>query len=563
MSTDYPLPSMYDSLKQFRGNRANFTPLTPLAYLARTADVFPDHTSLIYHEQQYTWSQIHHRCQQMAAALQGLGIQPFDTVSVLAFNTPHTFEAHFFIPLAGAVINTINTRLDAETIRYILSFAESKALIVDRELLPQVIEGIIYLKHHHRDIPVILIDDPHALKKPALPKGINIIDYDSLLTAQDITTKAYIGCQVKDELSPLAINFTSGTSGLPKAVVYHHRGSYLMTMGTIAGWAIPQHPVYLYTVPLFHCNGWGHAWTMTAMAATVVCVRNIVPKEIFSAMQAYGVTHFGGAPIVLNMLANAEACPDKVAHDRTVYCMTAGAPPPAAVLEKMEGMGFEIMHVYGLTESYGHILQAAPQQCWDELAQSEVAEVKARQGVRFPMTEAVCVLDIESGEEVPHDGQTLGEIVIRGNTLMVGYLKDPEATADAFQNGWFHSGDLAVVHADGYIQIKDRAKDIIISGGENISSVEIENALYKHPAVGDAAVVAMPDKKWGEVPCAFVELKSSYTDSEEVTEQTLIDHCATHIARFKKPKKVVFGAIPKTATGKVQKFELRKRLKED
>ena len=482
---------------------------------------------------------------------------------MLAFNTPHTFEAHFFIPLAGAVINTINTRLDAETIRYILSFAESKALIVDRELLPQAIEGISYLKHHQRDIPVILIEDSHATEKPALPKGVNVIDYDSLLAAQNITEKDYVGSQVEDELDPIAINFTSGTSGLPKGVVYHHRGSYLMTMGTIAGWVLPQHPVYLYTVPLFHCNGWGHAWTMTAMAATVVCVRNIVPKDIFSAMQTYGVTHFGGAPIVLNMLANAEACPDKIAHNRTVYCMTAGAPPPAAVLEKMEGMGFEIMHVYGLTESYGHILQAAPQRHWNELAQSEVAELKARQGARFPMTEAVFVVDTESGEKVPHDGQTLGEIVIRGNTMMTGYLKDPEATASAFKNGWFHSGDLAVVHADGYIQIKDRAKDIIISGGENISSVEIENALYKHPAVGDAAVVAMPDDKWGEVPCAFVELKSSYADSEEVTEQALIEHCATHLAGFKKPKKVVFGAIPKTATGKVQKFELRKRFNED
>ncbi len=564
MNNNSKLPQMYQSLEPFKGNPANFTPLTPLAYLSRTADIFPEHCSLIYENQHYTWAQTHYRCQQMAAALKSLGITKFDTVSILAFNTPHTFEAHFYIPLAGAVINAINTRLDAETIRFILSHAQSKALIVDLQLLPQALEGIRYLEEHHQcQIPIIIINDPYATETPNLPNDIKSYDYEELLNTQKPDKDQYLPCQVDDELSPLAINFTSGTSGLPKGVVYHHRGSYLMTMGTISGWSLPQHPVYLYTVPLFHCNGWGHAWTMTAVAATVICVRNIIPKAIFTSMQTHRVTHFGGAPIVLNMLANAPECPDRIANDRLIYCMTAGAPPPAAVLEKMQNTGFEIMHVYGLTESYGHILQATPQKSWNNFKQAKVAELKARQGVRFPMTESVQVINVISKAAVPNDGKTLGEIVIRSNTMMSGYLKDPEATNTAFNNGWFHSGDLAVVHKDGYIQIKDRAKDIIISGGENISSVEIENALYKHPAVGEAAVVAMPDEKWGEVPCAFIELNTAYSEHESMTEQILIDHCAEHIARFKKPKKIIFGVIPKTGTGKIQKFQLRKQLVKD
>lgn len=551
-----PLPAMYDSLQSSIGHAANYVPLTPISFLSRTADVYPNKTSLVYEDQQYTWTQTEQRCQQLAQALQRFGLSQHDTVSVLAFNTPETFEAHFFVPMAGCVLNTINTRLDEPTVRYILNFAEAKAILVDRELLPLAIEGIRDRMKTGEAIPVILIDDPVATHKPDLPDDLAIYDYQSLLTSS-VDQSNYLPCTVENELQPLAINFTSGTSGNPKGVVYHHRGSYLMSMGTIAGWPMPIHPVYLYTVPLFHCNGWGHAWTMTAMAATVICVRAIVPKVIFQQMQQYGITHFGGAPIVLNMLANSPDCPERIANDRVVKCMTAGAPPPASVLAKMEAMGFDVMHVYGLTETYGHILQGTPQTEWNDASQDQLAELKSRQGVRFPMTELVDVIDPETLQPVAHDGVEMGEIVIRSNTTMTGYLKAPEATAEAFREGWFWSGDLAVIHPDGYIQVKDRAKDIIISGGENISSVEIENALYKHPAVGEAAVVAMPDEKWGETPCAFIELKSGAS----ATEQEIIDHCKQHLAGFKKPGKVVFGGLPKTATGKIQKYELRTRVK--
>jgi len=548
------LPAMYDSLSESPGQGANFVPLTPIGFLSRTADVYPDTTSLIYQSQRYTWSQTEQRCQQLAHALKRLGIGAHDTVSVLAFNTPETFEAHFFVPMAGAVLNTINTRLDEETVRYILNFAEAKAVLVDRELLPLAIQGIRDRAEAGNPIPVILIDDPHAATQPEIPDDLSIYLYEELLS-KPVKRSEYLPYQVANELQPLAINFTSGTSGNPKGVVYHHRGSYLMSMGTIAGWPLPLHPTYLYAVPLFHCNGWGHAWTMTAMAATVVCVRSIVPKTIFELMQTHEVTHFGGAPIVLNMLANSPDCPARISEDRVVYCMTAGAPPPAPVLARMESMGFEVMHVYGLTETYGHILQGTSQEAWRTADQDKIAELKSRQGVRFPMTESATVINSKTLEPVAHDGIEMGEIVIRSNTVMTGYLKDAEATEESFHDGWFWSGDLAVIHPDGYVQVKDRAKDIIISGGENISSVEIENALYKHPAVSDAAVVAMPHEKWGETPCAYIEIKVGV----QVTEQDILDHCKQHLAGFKKPGKVVFGELPKTATGKIQKYELRKR----
>ncbi len=550
------LPAMYASLAESTGHAANHVELTPIVFLARTADVHPELTSLVYAGRSYTWAQTEQRCQQMAHALQTLGLQAHETVSVLAFNTPETFEAHFFVPLAGGVLNTINTRLDEPTVRYILNFSETKAILVDRELLPLALAGIRERRQQGHDVAVIIIDDPEATSAPELPTDIPLHFYEELLASTPIEPADYLPATVGYELHPLAINFTSGTSGHPKGVVYHHRGSYLMALGTIAGWPLPRHPVYLYTVPLFHCNGWGHAWTMTAMAATVVCTRSIVPKAIFELIRTHKVTHFGGAPIVLNMLANSPDCPARIAEDRVVYCMTAGAPPPAAVLGRMESMGFEIMHVYGLTETYGHVLQGVPQPDWAEADRDTVAELKSRQGVRFPMTGAADVLDPETLQPVVHDGLEMGELVLRGNTVMTGYLKNPQATAEAFREGWFWSGDLAVINPDGYIQVKDRAKDIIISGGENISSVEIENALYKHPAVGEAAVVAMPDEKWGETPCAFVELKNGMVASE----QELIAHCLQHLARFKKPGKVVFGPLPKTATGKIQKYELRKRV---
>ncbi len=554
---DSSLPAMYDSLTDRMGDPANFVPLTPMAYLSRTASVHPDLASLVYEDRQYTWSQTESRCQSMAAALLSLGLEAHQTVSVLAFNTPETFEAHFYVPLAGGVLNTINTRLDTDTVSYILGFAETRLLIVDRELLPVALNGLRACKEQGQQIDVILIDDAQAATQPDIPDDIVVHNFEQLIKAHPVAPADYAPTTVANELQPLSINFTSGTSGRPKGVVYHHRGSYLMTMGTIAGWALPRHPRYLYTVPLFHCNGWGHAWTMTAMAATVVCVRTMVPKRIFELMQQWDISHFGGAPIVLNMLANDADAPDRIHSEKPVFCMTAGAPPPAAVLARMAGMGCEVMHVYGLTETYGHILQAEPQPQWAKLPEAEVAELKSRQGVRFPMTDAVQVLDDDTGEQVPADGESMGEIVIRGNTVMTGYLKNTEATDESLKDGWFWSGDLAVVHPDGYIQVKDRAKDIIISGGENISSVEIESALYKHPAVGEAAVVAMPDDKWGESPCAFVELK----DGSDADEAQIIEHGLQQLARFKRIKRVVFGPLPKTATGKIQKFELRVRAK--
>ncbi|NVK30268.1 MAG: AMP-binding protein [Gammaproteobacteria bacterium] len=548
------LPARFESLASTSGSAANYVPLTPTTFLSRTADVYGDLPSVCYGETQYTWRQTEQRVQSFARALLAMGLQPFDTVSVLAFNTPEMFEAHYAVPLAGGVLNTINTRLDADTISYIFERAETRFLLIDRELLPMAAMAIESCRARGQTLDIVIIDDPTAAAKPDVPA--DAYEFDVLLAKHHTARSDYLPAVVADELAPLAINFTSGTSGRPKGVVYHHRGAYLMAMGTVSGWAVPRHPSYLYLVPMFHCNGWCHAWTMTIMAAKVVCMRSVDPDAIFAAMQTHQVTHFGGAPIVLNMLANSPNKPARLNPDRVVQAMTAGAPPPASVLAKMADMGVEIMHVYGLTETYGHILQATPQPDWAEMDVQTEAELKARQGVRFPMTEQVGVID-EDGNEVVHDGETMGEIVIRGNVVMSGYLKDPAASEDSLKNGWFYSGDLAVVYPDGYIQVRDRAKDIIISGGENISSIEVEGALYKHPAVGEAAVVAMPDEKWGETPCAFVELKQD----ADASEQELIDHCAAQIARFKRPKKVVFGPLPKTATGKIQKFELRVKAK--
>lgn len=534
---------------QYPQRKANHVALTPLSFLHRVADVYPDRASVVYGDRQYTWRQTHERCCKLASALRGAGIKQGDTVSVLAFNTPEMVEAHFGVPMSGAVLNTINTRLEAETIAYILEHGNAQALVVDSELLPVAMDGIA---KRGATLKVILINDTQAnAHKPA---DADYIDYEAFIDTAD---GSYRGEMPADEWQTLALNYTSGTTGRPKGVLYHHRGSYLMTMGTVLGWSIPRHPVYLYSVPLFHCNGWGHAWTMAAVAGTIVCLRSVDPKVMFNLIEQHQVTHFGGAPIVLSMLANAPAA-DQKHFDRTIEVMTAGAPPPAAVISRMNEFGFNVMHVYGLTETYGHVLQAAPQEHWANLSVAEQSELISRQGVCFPMTEAVDVVAGEPPVSVPHDGETMGEIVLRGNTIMKGYLDNPEATDDSLRDGWFWSGDLAVVYPDGYVQIKDRAKDIIISGGENISSVEIESALYKHAAVADAAVVAMPDEKWGESPCAFVTLKPDAS----ATEQELIDHVAANIARFKRPKRVVFGDLPKTATGKIQKYELRVRAKE-
>ena len=536
------MPIDYDALDK---NSANYVPLSPVSFLERAADIYPEREALIYNERRYNWAQVRERCIRFASSLNQRGIGKNDTVSLLTYNTPEMFEAHFAVPMAGAVLNTINTRLDAATVAYIIDHAESKMFFVDRELWP-VLKAA--LERCEGQPEVVIIDDVSALTQPDLP--------DQYTPFEDLIEKGdahYKGEPLTDEWQALSLNYTSGTTGRPKGVVYHHRGAYLMSMGTVPSWGLPPHPRYLYTVPMFHCNGWGHAWTMTMLAGTIVCLRAFSPKAVFDLIEEHDITHFGGAPIVLNMLANAPASEQKK-FDREIQVMTAGAPPPAKVLEAMAQFNFNVMHVYGLTETYGHILQSAPQDDWPDKTIAEQAELKARQGVRFAMTELVDVID-QDGSSVPHDGETMGEIVIRGNTVMKGYLKDPKATQDAFGSGWFVSGDLGVVYPDGYIQLKDRAKDIIISGGENISSVEVETTLYKHDAVGEAAVVAMPDEKWGEVPCAFVELKPDM----DVREAELIEFCANNMARFKRPKKVVFGELPKTATGKIQKKVLRDR----
>ena len=535
----------YEALSK---NTANFTALTPLSFLKRTADIYTEREAIIYGERSYTWGQCHERCLRMASSLIELGINKGDTVAVLAFNTPEMFEAHFFVPMTGAVLNTINTRLDADTLAYIIDFGEVKAMVVDRELLPLTKSALNKTKYK----PIlILIDDETALQKPEVE--LEVKDYEELLNSGN----PEFSCPpLEDEWQALSLNYTSGTTGKPKGVVYHHRGSYLMSMGTVAGWQLPNHPRYLYSVPMFHCNGWGHAWTMTLLAATVVCMRAFRPKLVFDLLEKHNITHFGGAPVVLNMLANAPN-EDQKTFDRSIKVMTAGAPPPAKVLESMTKFGFDVLHVYGLTETYGHVLLSASQAEWQTKSEDQRAELLSRQGVRFPMMEEVSVIDPKTQIPVAKDGETIGEIVMRGNTTMKGYLKNKNATAEAFSGGWFHSGDLAVVHEDGYIQIKDRAKDIIISGGENISSVEIENVLYQHPDINEAAVVAMEDETWGEVPCAFVDLKTG----KKTDEQQLIEFCTQRMARFKKPKKIIFGPLPKTATGKIQKHELRHRIK--
>ncbi len=543
------------ALKQFENalprNAANHVPLSPLSFIRRARNVFPEHTAVIYGERRYGWRELYERAVRLASALAARGIGKGDTVSIMAANTPELLEAHFGVPMAGAVLNTINTRLDADTVAYILEHGDSQLLISDSQFSPVVSEALAMRGNDAP--PVIDLVDEQAELGPGEGARLGELSYEELLQSGDPKFEWRLP---DDEWQAIALNYTSGTSGRPKGVVYHHRGAYLMSLGTIAAWSLPANPRYLYTVPMFHCNGWGHGWTMAAVAGTVVCCRRITAKNIFDAIADNRVTHFGGAPVVLGLLVNAPE-EERRAIDWPVKAMTAGAPPPSAVLEKTRALGFDVMQVYGLTETFGHVVQCAWHEEWDALPFDRQAEIKARQGVAFPMTEEVRVADTDTGERVAADGTQLGEILIRSNTVMKGYYKDSAATAKAFKDGYFHSEDLAVVHPDGYVEVRDRLKDVIISGGENISSVEVESVLYKHPAVALAAVVARPDEKWGEVPVAFVELKSG----QQVDEAELIAFARQHLAGFKSPKAIIFGELPKTATGKIQKFVLRQSVR--
>ena len=535
--------------KNLDKNPANFVPLTPLTFLERAKDIYPNYEALVYEDRKYTWIDIYKRCTQFASALEKIGITKGDTVSVMACNTPEIFEAHYSVPMTGAVLNTINIRLDSKTVSYILEHSDAKVLIVDRQFHEVVKKALSNIK---KEIKIIDIFDKHA-DQSKLGK-IGDLEYEEFLKTGDTD---YVWKRPDDEWQAISLSYTSGTTGNPKGVVYHHRGSYLMATGSAVAWNMPNRLVFLCVVPMFHCNGWCYPWTVPMLNGKTICLRNIDIKKIFELIETYKVTHFGGAPIVLNMITGASES-DRKELKHKVYVLTAGAPPPSIIFKKMKSLGFEVMHVYGLTETYGHITQCAWNDDWNSLEEDKVNEIKARQGVRYPNTEGVSVINPESMKPVPRDGKTMGEIMIKGNVVMKGYYKDKDATDKAMKDGWFHSGDLAVMHPDGYIKIQDRSKDIIISGGENISSIEIENTLAKHPSVSIAAVVAKPDEKWGEVPCAFIEA----VKDKSTTEKELIDFCKETLANFKVPKKIEFCELPKTSTGKIQKFELRKKAKE-
>ncbi len=516
--------------------RANFVPLTPLSHLARAADVFAERLAVVYGSHRVSYGEYHARVSRAASVLAGLGIGPGDVVATLLPNIPAQAEAHFAVPALGAILNTINARLDPVTVAYILGHGGARLVLVDTALLPLAEAAIAAMDGAPPKI--VEVADPQA----GHPASGRYPEYEALLAKGD---PAHPWAWPEDEWESLALNYTSGTTGRPKGVVYHHRGAYLMTVSTVLSWRLQLYPRLLTIVPLFHCNGWCHTWMLPALGGTLVCCRDVTARAIYDAIADEGVTHFGGAPIVLNAIVNARP-EDRRAFDHVVEVFTAGAPPPAATLAAVEPLGFNVTQVYGLTETYGHITECIWKPEWQGITGAERAALKARTGVRQPMVEAVAVLD-DTGTPVPRDGATAGEIMVRGNTVMKGYYRSPEASDAAFAGGWFHSGDIAFMHEDGYIKITDRAKDIIISGGENISSVEVEGALAHHPAVSLCAVVAKPDAKWGEVPCAFVELKPG----AEVTEAELISFARSRLAGFKTPKKVVFCELPKTSTGKI------------
>jgi fatty-acyl-CoA synthase len=534
-------------------NSANFQPLTPLTFLERAAAVFPDHIAIVHGALRQTYQDFYTRARRLASALAGRGVGRGDTISVMLANTPAMLECHYGVPMCGAVLNTFNTRLDPSTLAFMLDHAETKILIVDREFSAVMHKALTSATTK----PFIIeYDDPEYLAsvKPGdLPKAIGSIGYDDFLAQGDPN---YTWSMPHDEWDAISLNYTSGTTGDPKGVVYHHRGAYLLAIGNVVTGNIGRHPVYLWTLPMFHCNGWCFPWSIVVANGTHICLRQVRAKLMFELMVENAVTHMCGAPIVMSALLNA---PDhekkKLPH--VVEFFTAAAPPPEAVLAAMKGAGFNVTHLYGLTETYGPAVVNEWHKHWDDLTNADQAQKKARQGVRYVALEELDVRDPMTMQPVPTDGATMGEVMMRGNVVMKGYLKNKLATQKAFAEGWFHSGDLGVKHADGYIQLKDRSKDIIISGGENISSIEVEDALYKHPAVQAAAVVAKPDEKWGESPCAFVELKAG----KDVSAESLIAWCRTQIAAYKIPRTIIFADLPKTSTGKIQKFVLREKAK--
>ena len=524
-------------------NPANFTPLTPLSFLPKAAAVYPDRTAVIHGARRFTWRELYARTRRLASVLRQRGIGKGDTVAAMLANTPEMIEMHFGPAMIGAVVNTLNTRLDAEAIAFMLDHGEAKVLVTDREFAPIIEKALTLCK---RKLLVIDVLDPVFTSDG---RTLGETDYENFIAAGDADFNWQMPA---DEWDAISLNYTSGTTGNPKGVVYHHRGAHQNAIGNILEWSMPKHSVYLWTLPMFHCNGWCFPWTIAANVGTHVCLRKVEPKLIFELIREHGVTHFCGAPIVHSMLINAPE-EQKSGITQNVSVMVAGAAPPGAMIEGMAKLGFALTHVYGLTETYGPAGVCARHPEWSGLALDEQVRLNGRQGVAYLLQEGMTVMDPQSMHVVPADGETMGEIMFRGNVTMKGYLKNPDASSEAFKGGWFHSGDLAVIHADGYVKIKDRAKDVIISGGENISSQEVEDVLSRHPAVMLSAVVAQPDEKWGEVGCAFVELK----EGGKATEEEMLAFCRERMARFKVPKKFIFRILPKTSTGKIQKFVLR------
>jgi len=526
---------------------ANYVPLSPLGFIERSAQVYPEHTALIHGKTRRNWQQEYTRCRQLASALVKVGIGQEDTVSIMAHNCPAHFEVYFGVPMAGAVISALNTRLDAKMVAFMLEHSETKLLFADRQFHRIIKEALALMKTK----PIVIDIDDTLCQEPTAP--ISDQEYEAFIATGD---PEFAWQLPENEWAPIALNYTSGTTGDPKGVVYHHRGAYLNAIGNALVWNMQTHPVYLWTLPMFHASGWCFHWTITAMAGTHVCLRKVDAKEIFALIEEHGVTHFTAAPVVLNFLIHAPA-EVKKKYKHIIEVMTAGSAPPAPVIAAMEEMGFNVTHVYGATEVFGPNMSCAWHSEWNGLSLQERANLKARQGVRSPALEYMMVADHETLAETPWDGKTIGECMMRGNVVMSGYLKNPKTTEATFKGGWYHTGDLAVRHPNGYIEVKDRLKDIIISGGENIPTLEVESVLYKHPAVLETAVVAKPDEKWGEIPCAFIELKSG----AQATEAEIIEYCRANMAHYKAPRRVVFGPLNKAPTGKIQKFVLRERAK--